>query len=150
MKKVVSIFAVAMMSAMMFAASFKNGQTVYVSKDGGVTAEPKSSKVVGNVVYGDSGKVLDFDKKTKKYKIQVADSSIVGWFEEKNLTKKKIVKESTVNTVADNIALAGKGSVSAKSTKAKSTKAKSTKSKSSKKNKTKTAAAEESPFGKTE
>lgn len=112
MKKFVSVLTVAMMGAMIFAASFKKGQTVYVSKDGDVTSEAKSSSVVGNVVYGDSGKVLDVDQKAKKVKIQFSDSSVVGWIENKNLTKKKIVKKSTVNTVADNIALAGKGSIS--------------------------------------
>ncbi len=111
MKKIVSLMVVATMGAMLFAASFKKGQTVYISKDGNLTADAKSSSVVGNVVYGDVGTVLEAN--SKKAKIKLADSSVVGWYEVKNLTKKKIVKKSTVNTIADNIALAGKGSVSA-------------------------------------
>ncbi len=111
MKKIISIMLIAMMGAMLFAASFKKGQTVYVSKDGNLTDGEKSSTVVGSVVYGDRGTVLE--SKSKKVKIQLADSSVTGWFETKSLTKKKIVKKSTVNTIADNIALAGKGSVSA-------------------------------------
>ena len=111
MKKIVSLMVVAAMGAMLFAASFKKGQTVYISKDGNLTADAKSSSVVGNVVYGDVGTVLEAN--SKKAKIKLADSSVVGWYEVKNLTKKKIVKKSTVNTIADNIALAGKGSVSA-------------------------------------
>lgn len=111
MKKIISMLVVAMLSAALFAATFKAGQTVYVSKDGNLVDGESSSKVVGSAAYGDSGKVLE--SQSKMTKIQLNGSSVVGWFETKNLTKKKIVKQSTVNTVADNIALAGKGSVSA-------------------------------------
>lgn len=109
MKKIFSLFLVAVLGASLFAASFKKGQTVYVSKNGNATEAEKSSKVVSAVTRGDSGVVLE--STSKRSKVKFADLGISGWVDNSTLTKKKVLKEA-VTTSVDNIALAGKGKAS--------------------------------------
>lgn len=115
MKKIASLLLIAVLSAGLFAASFKKGQTVYVSKDGKLTETEKSSKSIGEVEKGDVAVVIE--SKKKKTNIKIESLGISGWYDTKSLTKKKIAKNTSVDINADNIALAGKGSVSAKATK---------------------------------
>ena len=109
MKKATSLILVALMGALLFAASFKKGETVYVSKDG--TVQDGSgffSKKLGSVKKGEVGTVVD----TASSKAQVEfKSGLKGWIKTNNLTTKKIA--GTTTTALDNFALSGKGSVSA-------------------------------------
>lgn len=109
MKKIFSLFLVAVLGASLFAASFKKGQTVYVSKNGNATEAEKSSKVVSAVTRGDSGIVVE--STSKRSKVKFADLGFTGWVDNSTLTKKKVLKEA-VTTSVDNIALAGKGKAS--------------------------------------
>lgn len=96
--------------ATLFAATFKKGTTVYVSKDTEITETEKSKKAISNAKKGDYGIVIESN--SNKTKIEFKESGILGWCNNKNLTKKKIV--SNVKTDIDNFALAGKGKKNAK------------------------------------
>ncbi len=111
MKKIFSILLIALIGASVFAAKFKNGQTVYVSKNGEITeTEKSSSKTVSKVEKGEKGVVIDSTK--KMVQVKFADLGVSGWISNSALSKKKVLKES-VTTSVDNIALAGKGKASA-------------------------------------
>ena len=94
------------------AASFKKGDTVYVSAKTGVLKDSSGNfgKDVAKVSYGDSLKVLSVSG--KKVQVKLSDGSATGWISSGSLTKKKIVKTSSqtsVNANAKELALAGKG-----------------------------------------
>ncbi len=111
MKKIFSVLLIAMIGASVFAAKFKNGQTVYVSKNGTITeTEKSSSKAVSDISKGDKGVVIE--STSKRVNVKFADLGVSGWIDSSDLSKKKILKES-VTTSVDNIALAGKGKASA-------------------------------------
>jgi len=111
MKKIFSILLIAMIGASVFAAKFKDGQTVYVSKTGEITeTEKTSSKAVSKVEKGEKGIVISSTK--KMVQVKFADLGVSGWISNSALSKKKVLKES-VTTSVDNIALAGKGKASA-------------------------------------
>ncbi len=115
MKKLFALVLCMVVSASLFAATFKAGQKLYVSKD--ATLKNDASKRIGSLEKGEVVIVVESDK--KKSKITVEDnSSVSGWIENKYLTKKKVVKSHSgkkVTAVADEIALSGKASVSSKS-----------------------------------
>lgn len=110
MKKRVLLLLVAFCSISVFAASFKSGDTVYVSAK---SVQLKSSEGAfssdsGLAVYGDSGKVLAVSG--KKVKIQLSTGSrSTGWISTGSLTKKKINTSSKTTASAKELALAGKG-----------------------------------------
>ncbi|MBR1615921.1 MAG: hypothetical protein IJ673_10660 [Treponema sp.] len=111
MKKIFSILLIAMIGVSVFAAKFKNGQTVYVSKNGTITeTEKSSSKTVSDISKGDKGIVIE--STSKRVNVKFADLGVSGWIDSSDLSKKKVLKES-VTTSVDNIALAGKGKASA-------------------------------------
>lgn len=113
MKKGILLIAGLLMSMSVFAASFKKGNTVYVSSK---TAALKNgsglfAKDVATVNYGDQLKVLSVSG--KKVEVQsTTNSKITGWIASGSITTKKIVKTTSggsVNASAKEIALAGKG-----------------------------------------
>lgn len=115
MKKLFALVLCMVVSATVFAATFKAGQKLYVSKD--ATLKNDSSKKIGSLEKGEVVIVVESDKKKSKIKVE-DNASISGWIENKYLTKKKVVKSHSgkkVSAVADEIALSGKASVSSKS-----------------------------------
>lgn len=110
MKKIVSFALAAVVTASLFAASFKTGATIYVSKESNLTESEKSSKAITTLPVGTVVTVIESNSKKTKVSI---DSIGEGWVDNKNLTKKKVIANSTVKTNIDNLALAGKGSVKA-------------------------------------
>lgn len=111
MKKIISTLSILIITTTLFAASFKKGITIYVSKSGDITNSSKSiksEKVISTATKGDFGKVIESNN--KRTKILFSGSGIEGWVDNKNLTKKKIVKE-IVTTNLDNYALSGKGNI---------------------------------------
>lgn len=110
MKKRILLLLVAFCSISVFAASFKSGDTVYVSAK---SVQLKSSEGSfasnsGLAVYGDSGKVLAVSG--KKVKIQLSTGSkSTGWIASGSVTKKKINTSSKTTASAKELALAGKG-----------------------------------------
>ncbi len=115
MKKLFALILFMVVSASLFAASFKVGQKLYVSKT--ATLKNDSSKKIGSLEKGEVVIVVESAKKKSKIKVE-DNSSVSGWVDNKYLTKKKVVKSHTgkqVTAVADEIALSGKASVSAQS-----------------------------------
>ncbi|MBR6154367.1 MAG: hypothetical protein IKQ43_08020 [Treponema sp.] len=110
MKKGILALLIAFCSFSVFAASFKSGETVYVSTK---SVQLKStdgsfSSNSGLAVYGDMAKVLSVNG--KKVKIQLSTGSkSTGWIAQGNLSKKKINKDSKTTASNSELALAGKG-----------------------------------------
>lgn len=110
MKKLILLLLTAFCSISVFAASFKSGQTVYVSAK---SVQLKSSdgtfsSNAGLAVYGDMGKVISVSG--KKVKIQLSTGSrATGWIASGSLTNKKINKDSKTTASSSELALAGKG-----------------------------------------
>lgn len=111
MKKKILLTVLAFMSLSVFAASFKKGDTLYVSAKSSTLKSGTGafSKTVDNVSYGEMVKVLS----VKGSKVEVekqSGSKSSGWMAAGSLTKKKIVASgSKVTASADELALAGKG-----------------------------------------
>ncbi len=113
MKKLICIvLALAFFATAVFAASFKNGATVYVSVK---SADLKSgtnffAKTIGKVSYGDSLVVLESNSKKTKVRLST-NSSVSGWIASGSLTTKKIAKSKNnlSNASSNELALAGKG-----------------------------------------
>ena len=113
MKKIILFLVSFLMAFSAFAASFKKGQTLYVSAKTVVVKDGSGNfaKNVGTLSYGDQVKVLQVSG--KKVQIQLSSGKgVSGWVTEGSLTKKKITKTASgtkVSASTKELALAGKG-----------------------------------------
>ena len=110
MKKGILALLIAFCSFSVFAASYKSGETVYVSTKSVQlkSTEGSFSSNSGLAVYGDTAQVLSVSG--KKVKIQISTGSkATGWIAQGNLSKKKINKNSKTTASNSELALAGKG-----------------------------------------
>ena len=113
MKKRFLIFICMLLSASVFAATFKKGDKVYVCVKTSVlkTTSGSGAKNVTDVFYGDELIVVSVSGKKIQVK-QSAGAKKTGWIAGNNLTKKKIMKTASggkVSASTTELALAGKG-----------------------------------------
>jgi len=110
MKKIFALLLCMTVTASLFAASFKVGQKLYVSKN--AVLQNDKSKKIGTLEKGDVVIVVEAEKKRSKIQID-GKPSTTGWVKNKYLTTKKVVKSYSGKTVSgsiDELALSGKAS----------------------------------------
>ena len=112
-RKLIILFCILLVGVKLFSApKKKDSKVMYVAVEE-LTLKNKASitgRQCGSLIYG--SRVFVIDEKGNWCKIKAFDDdSITGWVNSGSLTKKKIIVASNTTTNADQLALAGKGSV---------------------------------------